>query len=194
MKKENKNLIGKVFNKLTVLDRVNWFSKTGRKEKRWLCECSCENKTKITVNTYDLINGETKSCGCYKIDIMRKRVPELIKKRIKYTPKEASAIDYFKRRYSDGNLLFKDFLELSQQNCFYCNAIPNNHYRLVTKTSSQYYKDNCEFTYNGLDRIDPEQPHNINNVVPCCYQCNWAKSNLKLEDFIEWIKRLCDNF
>lgn len=29
----------------------------------------------------------------------------------------------------------------------------------------------------GLDRIDNTQGHSINNVVPCCYDCNIARSN-----------------
>lgn len=36
----------------------------------------------------------------------------------------------------------------------------------------------CGDTHNiGLDRIDNNRGHEIGNVVPCCYECNVARSN-----------------
>lgn len=36
----------------------------------------------------------------------------------------------------------------------------------------------CGDTHNiGLDRIDNNKGHEINNVVPCCYECNVARGN-----------------
>ena len=52
------NLKGKVFNRLTVVDKF------GSKNKRlfWNCICVCGNKTKVA--TYDLLHNKIKSCGC----------------------------------------------------------------------------------------------------------------------------------
>ena len=65
-----KNLVGMVFGRLTVLRQVeNKVSLiNGRKTTRWLCECSCDNKTQVVVNGIDLTQGKTKSCGCIKKD------------------------------------------------------------------------------------------------------------------------------
>ncbi|MGL5649886.1 MAG: hypothetical protein ACRDDY_18805, partial [Clostridium sp.] len=59
-----KKEVGKKFNKLTIVDydlnRVN--------KKRWKCVCDCGNY--IYTELYSLKNGETKSCGCYRRDIL----------------------------------------------------------------------------------------------------------------------------
>jgi hypothetical protein len=54
------DLTGKIFGKLTVL------KDSGRRKSRrpiWLCQCSCGQQTDV-LGKY-LVNGDTKSCGCY---------------------------------------------------------------------------------------------------------------------------------
>ena len=45
----------------------------------------------------------------------------------------------------------------------------------------------------GLDRVDSSLGYKIGNVVSCCKQCNFAKLDRELIDFIEHIKRLNSN-
>ena len=61
--KEFKDLTGMTFNKLTVIEYA------GKKNylRYWLCECSCEKKTRKEVMETRLINNITKSCGCIRI-------------------------------------------------------------------------------------------------------------------------------
>lgn len=59
-----KDLIGLVFGRLTVLERAENKILGGRKRTMWVCQCSCENKSIITVSTDLLNSGQTKSCGC----------------------------------------------------------------------------------------------------------------------------------
>ncbi|MFY8264034.1 hypothetical protein ACOT7R_14155 [Clostridium perfringens] len=56
--KNEKNIIGKKFGKLTVIK----LEKSSKGRKKYLCECMCGNK-KI-VSKSDLITGHVKSCGC----------------------------------------------------------------------------------------------------------------------------------
>jgi hypothetical protein len=70
--RENKNLIGKKFGKWNVI-RISEEKSTNRK---YLCVCDCENKTTRNVRGRDLISGRSKSCGCYKIEILRKENTE----------------------------------------------------------------------------------------------------------------------
>ena len=52
---------------------------------------------------------------------------------------------------------------------------------------------NCgsgDFVYNGLDRVDNEKGYTIDNVVPCCKHCNYAKRNRSVEEFIDWIAQV----
>src|ERR1700722_1068834 len=65
-----------------------------------------------------------------------------------------------KQRYRDGNLSLIDLYQLSQLDCFYCGAEPNNLMnRAKTLNKSQFARDTGDFIYNGLDRIDPTKPH-----------------------------------
>lgn len=110
-------------------------------------------------------------------------------------PIKSSAKRIF-RRYSDGNLTFDIFFKLSQENCTYCQQPPSNLYNCSkdSKFSSQYQKDNGNFVYNGLDRIDSNLPHNIDNVVPCCKYCNYAKRERSIEEFKAWAINLANTF
>jgi hypothetical protein len=38
----------------------------------WMCECQCEQRTKRIINGYSLKRGDSKSCGCYKIEAIKK--------------------------------------------------------------------------------------------------------------------------
>jgi len=55
------DLKGKQFGKLNVIKQIG-ITKYGK--SLWLCRCDCGNKT-IIIGSH-LINGNTKSCGCYR--------------------------------------------------------------------------------------------------------------------------------
>jgi hypothetical protein len=62
------DLIGKVFGRLTVIERVE-NNKSGR--SMWRCRCEC-GKECIVLGKY-LLNGGTRSCGCLKVEELKKR-------------------------------------------------------------------------------------------------------------------------
>jgi hypothetical protein len=57
------DLTGQTFNRLTVIRR---HPKNINDRPAWVCQCSCGNTT--IVKGADLKSGNTKSCGCYKIE------------------------------------------------------------------------------------------------------------------------------
>ena len=63
-----KNLTGKIFERLTVLK----FIPDKTTQTRWECQCSCGNTTIVT--TSQLNSGKTKSCGCFRVEDMEKRM------------------------------------------------------------------------------------------------------------------------
>ena len=63
-------MIGEKFGRLIVVDRETIPDKRGR--YKWICLCECGNVT--SVEGYKLRNGNTKSCGCYKLDLLRERL------------------------------------------------------------------------------------------------------------------------
>lgn len=69
------DLTGKVFNRLTVVKRVE-NNKQGR--AMWLCRCEC-GKTSV-VTTSSLLNGKTKSCGCYCKEMTKIKNKEMFTK------------------------------------------------------------------------------------------------------------------
>jgi hypothetical protein len=66
-KRHRTDLIGRVFEKLTVVS----YAHTKNKKIRWNCVCSCGNS--VVVAGSNLQNGHTKSCGCFKKEAGKKR-------------------------------------------------------------------------------------------------------------------------
>lgn len=70
IRRKNKDLFiqGKKFNRLIAIKRIERIS---RKDKeRWICKCECG--AECIVEESALINGYTKSCGCYRKEITKK--------------------------------------------------------------------------------------------------------------------------
>src|SRR6185369_2984799 len=63
-----KDLTKQKFGKLKVIEL---FGFTKSNKAVWLCLCDCGNET--TVVGSHLINGNTKSCGCYKMEVARSK-------------------------------------------------------------------------------------------------------------------------
>lgn len=62
------DLTGQKFKRLTVLSRAAKRPKMG---SRWLCACDCGNRP--VVSSYNLRSGITKSCGCWKKEVLVKK-------------------------------------------------------------------------------------------------------------------------
>jgi hypothetical protein len=163
----------------------------------WVAQCECG--TIKTVLPAPIARGDVKSCGCANHESRVKNG----KTTRKFHPIESSARIVWGTSYNDGDVSFADFMRLSQLACHYCNRAPfrtfNKADSLIRKRKdtavrkkyvSEYQKTEGNFTYNGLDRIDSRETHTIANVVPCCYFCNWMKSNLTQEEFIRHVDRI----
>jgi len=64
-----KDLTGEVFGRLTVVRYTD--EKTSSGNYRWLCLCSCGDET--IVSSSALVQGTTKSCGCYNIEVVKEK-------------------------------------------------------------------------------------------------------------------------
>jgi hypothetical protein len=111
---------------------------------------------------------------------------------------ESSARSVWRSSYQDCD--FNVFLELSQKDCEYCGSPPSrtrnskqSKRRGRKKDVSDFQLENGNFTYNGLDRVDPKKGHTPDNVVPCCFPCNWMKSNLPLDVWFEHIEKIYEH-
>lgn len=66
------DLAGRRFGRLVVIEYV----KDGNGDTSWLCRCDCGKETVVTAG--NLINGNTRSCGCLAQDTGRANVPLML--------------------------------------------------------------------------------------------------------------------
>lgn len=50
-----------------------------------------------------------------------------------------------------------------------------------------HYCGESDWTKIGCDRIDNSKPHTMDNVVPCCYECNVKRGRKEYNEFIKII-------
>jgi hypothetical protein len=179
---ENKivNMEGQKFGRLTVLSRAEK-PENKRTGIFWNCICDCGNS--VIVSGRNLRKRHTKTCGCSYKDLgMRKR-----------KSRGASAFNSLLLSYKVGaksrglefELSEDDFRRLTQQVCFYCGKEPDQIKGATMVTGG--------YVYNGIDRVDSLKGYTLDNCVSCCGQCNVAKLNHSLDNFIAWIFRVHTN-
>lgn len=84
------------------------------------------------------------------------------------------------------NLTKERFKEFTQQNCFYCNAVPANKYKQIAGKGGI-------FIYNRIDRLNNKIGYTEQNSVTCCGICNHAKAQLTYNKFIQMIINIHTN-
>lgn len=165
------DLIGKRFNRLTVLD-LAYIDK--HKKAYWKCVCDCGNF--VIARGAGLKCNDNQSCGCYNRELLSREptgVPAFNK--IFYAYKKNA-----NRKGLTFDLTEDYFKKLINKNCYYCGNEPNN----ISRSRKNIY------IYNGIDRIDNNKGYTIENSIPCCLWCNYAKRERSVEDFEKWIEKL----
>jgi hypothetical protein len=175
------DLIGKRFGRLLVIKKIL----TDKRHTRWECKCDCGN-IKI-VRTSHLLNKETISCGCFSRDQKRKRLckdPYIVNLR--------GFLISYKKSAEKRKILFElsenEFGELVSQNCHYCGCKPSMKRKLHLNQNAPGRDE--PFFFNGVDRIDSNKGYTVENCVPCCTMCNYAKSDYSQQEFEEWLNRI----
>lgn len=168
-----KNLIGNIYARLLV---VSISDKVVKNETYYNCICDCGKEKEVAAG--DLTEGNTKSCGCLNIE----RVKETHSKPRGESAKYGAYGRYKdeKRRNCKFNLSFDEAVFIFEQNCYYCNKSPSNVFK------SKH--DNGDYSYSGIDRVDNSKDYEVENVVPCCKECNFIKGQLSYTEFIQMVK------
>ena len=173
-----KNISGQVFGKLTVTSDYRIKNNGKKSRAEWLCNCSCGKS--IWVKSDSLKNGNTKSCGCFRLEKSRIGYGESSKNRVLRRYKSDA-----KRRGLEFNISKESFFEITSKNCSYCNKVPSN----IQNDKESY----GEFVYTGIDRIDNKKGYIDGNCISCCRICNMAKGEMSKEEFLTHITNIYKN-
>lgn len=141
-------------------------------KSRSLVECLvCNEKRKL--KNANLNNKLNNTCVCktgynIKVRSLNKEDQFILKVYRKFI----NSIKY--RRNKEVDIDFNDYKSLVLKNCEYCDADYKTH----------------SSGLNGLDRIDSNKGYLLDNVVPCCYDCNIMKSDMKKDEFFKHIEKI----
>lgn len=182
-----KNLENERFGRLFVLER-DWEKTTPKNRWKvyWKCKCDCGNFVSVRAEHLkkDGKQHHTQSCGC-----IQKEKASANGKLNKLPPGEFSRRslyhDYQKRAEKKGltfSLTRVIFDQMIGQDCFYCGSPPTNKH-VNGKDKNDY------LIYNGIDRKDSEKGYEMDNIVSCCSECNYAKSDTPIGDFVKWLAK-----
>ncbi len=183
---KTKQFLNTTHGQLTVLEFVNYEKRknnTGR-ESIWKCQCICGKI--ITVINSRLTSGIIKSCGCSRIESLKKLHKGNVKKEASFY---AVLKDYQRGALSrnfEWSLSDLQFKELTSNNCYYCNCKPS---KIKSSNGSAIYKGE-HYRYNGIDRINNLLGYNTTNCVSCCWECNMIKGRFSQELFLKKIEQI----
>lgn len=209
MGRPSEDLTGQRFGRWVTVERVD-SDKHGN--TKWKCVCDCGKEKNVIASS--LKTGDTKSCGCINKELtsIRMKGHAYTKGNIYAKGNTHSRIDpeesfwniqlmsykgSAKARGYEFSLSKAQFIDISSQNCHYCDAIPkdntiaaNDYKRKCIKKGTNfdqgYYNSKIVKT-NGIDRVDNSLGYTSLNVVACCAICNMAKNDNSSEEFENWI-------
>ena len=123
-------------------------------------KCKLEQPDEFYHKHPNCLSGLNSSCK----DCVKKACSSI---NIRYSNYKSDA----KRRGHNWDLTKKKFVELWENNCYYCN-------------------DAHTF---GIDRIDNNIGYYDSNVVSCCSTCNYAKGTMSTDAFLLMIEKIYKN-
>ena len=219
-----KDLTGKVFGRLTVLERVNPPAHVkDTKSTYWKCQCECGNTT--IVKRSSLIDKRTQSCGCIHDEKSAERLKKMFTKDYRKYDQNGNLIEKFcptcnrwlpVSSFSSSTSVLdgyswecKECYAYSVRNRYnaYKGAAKHrqldfelslNEFDKITSKACVYCgKYNGEYLgtpFSGIDRIDSSIGYKLDNCVSCCQICNKMKLNYSVGDWMEHMKLILNYY
>jgi 5-methylcytosine-specific restriction endonuclease McrA len=170
---------GDRFGNLVILNPKEKLSNAGK----WYAKVRCDCGAISSIQLGNIVNGN--SARCSRLCPTRPPPYNLLP-----TGKAASNNRYSNYRNSakgrglDFELTIEQFVEVSQNPCFYCGLPPSNSARVRRKSKTG------TFVYSGMDRLDSHKGYTYDNVAPCCKRCNSMKGNMSYEEFVSQVRTI----
>lgn len=162
------DIIGQTYGFLKVKD---FFGYNDNHRLVFKCICVCGHE--VLAIRDDLKSKSTVSCGCHRI-----RSAE----HIEYTKYKRNA----KSRKLSFELTTDEFNSLINNNCFYCGTAPSR--KISNHAKAEHLQRKA--IVNGIDRLDSSLGYIKTNCVSCCFECNSAKMDLTVKEFMDMIRRI----
>lgn len=155
------------------------------KERLWMCRCDCGKefhvRERAAKNRWACWSC-TVSKNVHDRFLQKHKILNLALKKRVYREYKRDAI----KRNLSFNLNLDEFINIVEQNCFYCGSVPQVYKQDIPYTSQH----DGTWLRNGIDRIDSNKGYEMNNCVPCCAKCNYAKHTMTIEEYKKFIKQV----
>jgi hypothetical protein len=173
------------YNNLTLISEPYSIKQGLTTRKAVNCQCNCgEILEKVILSKLkDNTIKSCKNCSFKNRELNRKQVTQIdqIFKRL--------IIERCKKNNIELNITLKDYVKITKENCYYCGNPPQKTNRFLNRK----YVNTEDLYLNGIDRLDVNKGYDLNNCVPCCTSCNYAKHILSEKDFILKIIKIYKN-
>ena len=156
----------------------------GRLKVRGLCACGME----ATPYELHVRSGSTKSCGCLTSLQGTKAINNFNRNKIFQTTEQRldnALFNHYKGTAKMSKCPFsiskEELLAIMSKPCTYCGKPPSNTYRIHKRYNRKPIL--TPRIYSGIDKVNPHLGYIPGNCVPCCIECNQAKSDMLIEEF-----------
>jgi hypothetical protein len=86
-----------------------------------------------------------------------------------------------RRSKREFNITLEEFRKIVILPCVFCGSLGDPR-------KTRPYRNAVVF--NGIDRIDSDKGYTLDNIQPCCSQCNYSKSDYSELEFLSHIRRI----
>lgn len=138
-------------------------------------ECDKEFQRKYSAKNKDYINERSRN---YRNSNKEKFQEKKQEREHKLKNRYSKYIQGAKCRNIPFELTLEDFDKITSMPCFYCGILP---------------KDKFGNEFVGVDRIDSSKGYFLENVIPCCKECNQMKSKYALNEWISQIYKITNH-
>jgi hypothetical protein len=173
-------LAGKTFGRLTALE---YLYTNARHNRVWRCLCECGNYTDVTAT--DLKAGETKSCGCLKLETSERTLAKLnASDRMKGPnhPNWAPELTAEERKYRRPSIQSVN-KEAFKRDCYTCISCGQpDHAQLVGHHLELWHKA-------------PARRYDLGNIITLCRSCHLKfhrsgpRKHANTATFLQWLSK-----